>query len=151
MAVGAYAAYNSALRAARDQQSDPGVPVRRPDGDGWSACCSACPVLRIKGFYLAVATLAAQFFLDWVFARVDWFTNYTPSGSVAVGDMIELFGIADRHADDDRYLFMLAIVCVLALVAKNLVRGRIGRIVDGDPRHGHRRRDHRHPPAATPS
>ena len=41
------------------------------------------PSLRIKGFYLAVATLAAQFFLDWLFIRVTWFTNYTPSGSVA--------------------------------------------------------------------
>ena len=56
------------------------------------------PSLRIKGFYLAVATLAAQFFLDWAFARVKWFTNYAPSGSVAVGKL-ELFGYADRHAD----------------------------------------------------
>ncbi len=44
------------------------------------------PSLRIKGFYLAVATLASQFFLDWLFARVKWLTNYTPSGSVAVGE-----------------------------------------------------------------
>ena len=35
------------------------------------------PSLRIKGFYLAVATLAAQFFFDWVFIRVKWFTNYS--------------------------------------------------------------------------
>src|SRR5262249_1521610 len=48
------------------------------------------PSLRIKGFYLAVATLASQFFLEWAFARVKWFTNYAPSGSVAVG-RIELF------------------------------------------------------------
>src|SRR5262245_3700133 len=40
------------------------------------------PSLRIKGLYLAVATLAAQFFFDWVFLRVPWFTNYAPSGSV---------------------------------------------------------------------
>ena len=34
-------------------------------------------------FYLAVATLAAQFFIDWMFARVKWFTNYSHSGSVS--------------------------------------------------------------------
>jgi branched-chain amino acid transport system permease protein len=82
--------------------------------------------LRIKGFYLAVATLAAQFFLEWAFARVKWFTNYAPSGSVAVG-RIELFGIPiDTPARI--YLFVLAIAIVLALAAKNLVRGRIGRM-----------------------
>src|SRR6476661_4042966 len=45
------------------------------------------PSLRIKGLYLAVATLAAQFFFDWVFIRVKWFTNYTPSGSVSAPDL----------------------------------------------------------------
>ena len=40
----------------------------------------------------AVATLAAQFFFDWVFARVKWFTNYAPSGSVSVPD-VGLFGL----------------------------------------------------------
>jgi branched-chain amino acid transport system permease protein len=84
------------------------------------------PSLRIKGFYLAVATLAAQFFLEWAFARVKWFTNYAPSGSVAVG-RLELFGIPidtpGRH-----YLLVLSIVVILALAATNLVRGRIGRM-----------------------
>jgi branched-chain amino acid transport system permease protein len=36
------------------------------------------PSLRIKGLYLAVATLAAQFFLDWAFLRIKWFTNDSP-------------------------------------------------------------------------
>src|SRR5574338_542481 len=49
------------------------------------------PSLRIKGLYLAVATLAAQFFSDWLFARVKWFTNYAHSGSVQTAP-IELFG-----------------------------------------------------------
>ena len=40
------------------------------------------PSLRIKGFYLAVATLAAQFFLVWVFNRVPWFYNYSASGQI---------------------------------------------------------------------
>jgi branched-chain amino acid transport system permease protein len=40
------------------------------------------PSLRIKGFYLAVATLAAQFFLLWLFNKLPWFTNYSPSGVI---------------------------------------------------------------------
>src|SRR4030095_6486376 len=40
------------------------------------------PSLRIKGFYLAVATLAAQFFLIWLFNKVAWFSNYAPSGTI---------------------------------------------------------------------
>src|ERR671919_2803223 len=40
------------------------------------------PSLRIKGFYLAVATLAAPFFLIWLFNKVPWFTNYAPSGTI---------------------------------------------------------------------
>jgi branched-chain amino acid transport system permease protein len=84
------------------------------------------PSLRIKGFYLAVATLASQFFLEWAFARVKWFTNYAPSGSVAVGNL-DLFGIPlDTPAK--KYLLVLGIVTVLALAAKNLVRGRLGRM-----------------------
>ena len=50
------------------------------------------PSLRIKGLYLAVATLAAQFFFDWVFLRVSWFTNYAPSGSVNAPPL-DFFGL----------------------------------------------------------
>lgn len=83
------------------------------------------PSLRIKGFYLAVATLAAQFFVDWGTARIKWLTNYAPSGSVSVSNL-EAFGMPiDTPAR--RYLFILCFVVVLALVAKNLTRGRIGR------------------------
>src|SRR5262249_5581217 len=42
------------------------------------------PSLRIKGFYLAVATLAAQFFLSWCFIRVPWLYNYNVSGAIEV-------------------------------------------------------------------
>src|SRR3981189_248409 len=84
------------------------------------------PSLRIKGFYLAVATLASQFFLEWAFARVKWFTDYAPSGSVA-GGRLELFGFPSQ-TPGKTYVFVLATVVVLALGAKNLVRGRIGRM-----------------------
>jgi branched-chain amino acid transport system permease protein len=83
------------------------------------------PSLRIKGLYLAVATLAAQFFFDWVFARVKWFTNYTPSGSVNA-PQLEFFGFV-ANSPTERYLLCLVFVVVFALLAKNLVRGNLGR------------------------
>ena len=123
MAVGAYAAYNLAIRV--------------PDLNLLvvfflaGACATlvgvlfGVPSLRIKGFYLAVATLAAQFFLDWAFARIKWFTNDSPSGSVAVPP-VTIFG-ATIDEPWEKYLFVLAIVCVFTLLAKNLVRGAMGR------------------------
>jgi branched-chain amino acid transport system permease protein len=124
MAVGAYAAYNLWLRVPEVNN----LIVVFLFGGVMAAAVGilfGIPSLRIKGFYLAVATLASQFFLDWLFARVKWLTNYTPSGSVAVGSL-EVFG---WHVDRpvDRYLLILGIVVVATLVAKNLVRGHIGR------------------------
>ncbi|MFM9851037.1 MAG: branched-chain amino acid ABC transporter permease [Hyphomicrobiaceae bacterium] len=83
------------------------------------------PSLRIKGLYLAVATLAAQFFFDWVFLRVKWFTNYTPSGSVNAPEL-NFFGLI-VNTSTERYLLCLAFVTVFAFLAKNLVRGNLGR------------------------
>ena len=83
------------------------------------------PSLRIKGLYLAVATLAAQFFFDWVFIRVKWFTNYTPSGSVSAPEL-NFFGLV-MHSSIERYLLCLTFVTVFAFIAKNLVRGSLGR------------------------
>ena len=88
------------------------------------------PSLRIKGFYLAVATLAAQFFLVWMFNRFPWFTNYSPSGVISAppraiwGDVIVTGATATPHA---RYLFALGMVVILALMAKNMVRASVGR------------------------
>ena len=87
------------------------------------------PSLRIKGFYLAVATLAAQFFLVWMFNKVGWFFNYSASGMIT-SPPLTWFGVtitgpeADMHA---RYFLVAGIVALFALVAKNIARGRIGR------------------------
>src|SRR6516225_2603801 len=83
------------------------------------------PSLRIKGLYLAVATLAAQFFFDWLFIRVKWFTNYTSSGSVTA-PALDFFGFT-VNTPIERYLLCLTFVTAFALIAKNLVRGNIGR------------------------
>ncbi len=87
------------------------------------------PSLRIKGFYLAVATLAAQFFLQWCFIRVPWLYNYNSSGAIEVPQRT-LFGLPVTGATataTTRYLVVLSIVVAMTWVASNLVRGRIGR------------------------
>jgi branched-chain amino acid transport system permease protein len=83
------------------------------------------PSLRIKGFYLAVATLAAQFFLSWAFIRVPWVTHYSANGIITFPPLV-LFGVPIA-TPAGRYVFTLSIVAVLALIAKNLVRGNAGR------------------------
>jgi len=91
MAVGAYAAYNFAIR-----MPELNLLVVFLLAGGCAALVGVVfgiPSLRIKGFYLAVATLAAQFFMDWMFSRIKWFTNYTPSGSVNAPPL-SLFGFA---------------------------------------------------------
>jgi branched-chain amino acid transport system permease protein len=124
MAVGAYAAYNLALRVPETNI----ILVFLFAGLTATlvGIVFGLPSLRIKGFYLAVATLASQFFLEWVFARVKWFTNYTPSGSVAVGH-IEVFGIP-IDTPEKKYLLILSMVVILTLAAKNLVRSSVGRM-----------------------
>jgi len=88
------------------------------------------PSLRIKGFYLAVATLAAQFFLEWCFIRIPWLYNYNVSGAIEVPQR-ELFGVVvtgPRATAGTRYLIVLTIVVIMTLLASNIVRGRIGRM-----------------------
>jgi branched-chain amino acid transport system permease protein len=87
------------------------------------------PSLRIKGFYLAVATLAAQFFILWLFNKVGWFYNDNPSGTISAPPR-ELFGIlitGPEATATTRYYVVLIFLTVFGLAAKNLVRGRVGR------------------------
>ncbi len=88
------------------------------------------PSLRIKGFYLAVATLAAQFFLIWMFNKFGWWTNYSPSGVISAPPR-EVFGnvtVTGSSAPPEyKYIFLLLLVSFLALLAKNMVRSRVGR------------------------
>ena len=87
------------------------------------------PSLRIKGFYLAVATLAAQFFLVWLFNRVPWFYNYSASGQITSPER-DLFGVTLTGATSEPwavYLLCLVFATVSALIARNLTRGAMGR------------------------
>ena len=87
------------------------------------------PSLRIKGFYLAVATLAAQFFLVWLFNKVPWFYNYSASGQINAPERT-MFGWAitgPATTAPAKYLTCLIFAVVLAWVARNLTRGTVGR------------------------
>ncbi len=123
MAVGAYAAYNFFVRIE-------GMPLILALVLG-GVCAMlfgilfGLPSLRVKGLYLAVATLAAQFFADWMFLRIQWFTNNSPSGSVSVSNL-QVFGFP-LDSPLSKYLFCLTLLAVIALMAKNLVRGAVGR------------------------
>ena len=128
MAIGAYCAYKFATGISEVGLPALPVPIAILLGGLMAAFVGilfGVPSLRIKGLYLAVATLAAQFFFDWVFLRVKWFTNYTPSGSVNAPEL-NFFGwlVASPL---ERYLLALLFVTVFALLAKNLVRGNLGR------------------------
>ena len=123
MAVGAYAAYNFQVRVE-------GIPVLlsfilaglTAAGVG---ILFGLPSLRIKGFYLAVATLAAQFFIVWCLTKFPYLSNNSSSGVISVPN-IEMFGFV-FDTPQSRYLFVLAMVSLLALAAKNMVRSTTGR------------------------
>lgn len=87
------------------------------------------PSLRIKGFYLAIATLAAQFFLVWLFEKWAWLYNYNASGAIQVPN-VEMFGVwvaGPQATDLSQYYFVLIVVTLLTVVTINLTRGSLGR------------------------
>jgi len=123
MAVGAFMAYNFVLRM-------PWLGVI-PSFILAGLCAAAVgivfglPSLRIKGFYLAVATLACQFFVLWAIQRIGWFTNNSPSGVIAAQKVVILGFAFDTPVR--KYLLTLGIIAAMALLAKNLMRSETGR------------------------
>ena len=123
MAVGAFMAYNFVLRM-------PWLGII-PSFILAGLCAAfvgivfGLPSLRIKGFYLAVATLACQFFVLWAIQRWGWITNNSASG-VITAQSIEIFGYP-FETPASKYLLTLGIVTVMALLAKNLMRSETGR------------------------
>jgi branched-chain amino acid transport system permease protein len=123
MAVGAFASYNFMLRI-------PGMPILLAFVGGgvvaaFVGLLFGLPSLRIRGFYLAVATLAAQFFILWFLTKVGWVTNYSSSG-VITAQQIVILGYA-FITPAAKYLLVLSIVTAMALAAKNMARGNVGR------------------------
>ena len=123
MAVGAFASYNFMLRID-------GMPILIAFVLGGLSAAAigiafGLPSLRIKGFYLAVATLAAQFFIVWALTKFGWFSNYSSSGVITAQE-IQIFGYKFL-SPEAKYLLVLSIVTFLALAAKNMVRSAVGR------------------------
>jgi branched-chain amino acid transport system permease protein len=123
MAVGAFMAFNFELRA-------PWMPILV--SFALAGLCAAAvgvafglPSLRIKGFYLAVATLACQFFVLWALQRIGWFTNHSASGVITAQKVVILGYAFDTPAT--KYMLTLGIVTVLAVLAKNMLRSETGR------------------------
>jgi branched-chain amino acid transport system permease protein len=123
MAVGAFMAYNFELRM-------PWLPTLV--SFALAGLCAAAvgivfglPSLRIKGFYLAVATLACQFFVLWALQRIGWFTNHSASGVITAQKVAILGYTFDSPAE--KYMLTLCVVAVLAVLAKNMLRSETGR------------------------
>ncbi|MBS0370180.1 MAG: branched-chain amino acid ABC transporter permease [Proteobacteria bacterium] len=123
MAVGAFATYAFLLRVPVLP-----LPVALLAGGAVAAAVGfvfGIPSNRIKGFYLMATTLAAQFFLEWVFTKFPWFYNHASSGTIAA-PRLALFG-HDISGPVGRYLLTLSVVTLLTWVARNLVGSRLGR------------------------
>jgi branched-chain amino acid transport system permease protein len=123
MAVGAFASFNFIARL-------PGIPMLLAFALG--GLCAALvgiafglPSLRIRGFYLAASTLATQFFVLWCLTKIPYLTNYSSSGVITA----QQIAIAGYHFDTpaSKYLLVLSIVALMALLAKNMVRSNVGR------------------------
>ncbi|PWR25004.1 branched-chain amino acid ABC transporter permease [Zavarzinia aquatilis] len=123
MAVGAFASYNFILRIE-------GLPLLAGLALGGVTAAAVglvfgLPSLRLKGFYLAVSTLAAQFFVQWALTKFDWFSNGNASG-VITAPPLTVLGIS-FDSSVGRYLFSLIVVALLTLAAWRLTRSEIGR------------------------
>src|SRR6202158_183535 len=121
MSVGAYTAANLVVHL--------GAPfwITIPAGGLMAALIGAVvgiPSLRIKGIYLAIATLAAQLIIEWTI-------NHVPAISGGVQASIQvrrasLFGMQLR-TQTQLYLFLMGFVVLAIVGTSNLVRSRIGR------------------------
>jgi branched-chain amino acid transport system permease protein len=89
------------------------------------------PSLRVKGLYLAIATLAAQVILEWFFQHADWLTGlggrqqtiYLPDPAITIPGLPPFVLRTDAH----RYYLFLILSLVGVFYAENLFRTRVGR------------------------
>jgi len=134
MCFGAFAAFNLILRV--DFMYIPLAFFLSGIIAGLVGIIFGLPSLRIKGFYLIVSTLAAQFFAEWIFNAYPWFLNHNASGVVAlppfhykVFPFQEMTPLNDAfwHSYQGRYLITLTITIALIVACKNLVRSSTGR------------------------
>ncbi|MER9852376.1 branched-chain amino acid ABC transporter permease, partial [Mesorhizobium sp. M0106] len=121
--VGAFAAYNFNLRVE-------GLPLAATMIlAGISAAgigvVFGLPSLRLRGFYLAVSTLAAQFFVQWALTKFGWFSNDNPSGVISAPHLAVAGFSLDKATG--RYLLSVTTVIVLTALVWRLVNSATGR------------------------
>lgn len=122
MAVGAYAALNLIGRL------DLPLPLVLLLAGGISALLGlifGLPSLRLSSFYLAISTLATQFFVQWALNNFSWFSMNSASGVVSVAPLHLGTWIID--SPERRYLFTLTVVSLLTWLVWRLVTGSAGR------------------------
>lgn len=81
------------------------------------------PSLRVKGIYLAVATLAAHFILTFVFREWESVTGGVPGTSIPRARLFGFEFIGDRR----NFYLIFGVAFVAALAARNLARSHFGR------------------------
>jgi branched-chain amino acid transport system permease protein len=133
MCVGAFGTYNLMLRVPDYLMSLPVALLLSGIFAGLVGVVFGLPAIRIKGFYLLVSTLAAQYFVWWFFNSYAWFLNYESSGVVAIAPKFydywglgNLLGV-DMQGYPARYLLALVVCIGLSYFAKNLLRSNTGR------------------------
>ncbi|MGY4473954.1 branched-chain amino acid ABC transporter permease [Bradyrhizobium sp. USDA 3364] len=123
LAVGAYATYNLHLRL-------PELPLLVDLVLAGLIAAAigivfGLPSLRLRGFYLAVSTLAAQFFVQWALTKFGWFSNDNPSG-VIDAPVLSVAGFTFT-SPAGRYVFSLSVVVVATFLTLRLLRAQSGR------------------------
>src|ERR1700728_4149654 len=123
MAVGAFAAYNFNLRIE-------GLPLLVSIFLGGISAAAigivfGLPSLRLRGFYFAVSTLAAQFFVQWALTKFGWFSHYNPSGVIDAPTL--LIGGIPISGAARRYVFSVTIVLIATFLTVRLLAAQSGR------------------------
>ena len=121
MSVGAYTAANFAVRL--------GFPfwLSLPLGGLMAALIGAIvgiPSLRIKGLYLAIATLAGQLIIEWTINHVTFISGGVQASIEVPRPTLFGFKIASQR---EMYFFLLVFVVLAIVGTMNLMRSRIGR------------------------
>ena len=121
MSVGAYTAANLAVRL------DCPFWLAVPLGGLMAALVGAVvgvPSLRIKGLYLAIATLAGQLIIEWTINHVTWISGGAQASIQVPRPRLGGLVISSQRG---MYFLLMVVVALAVIGAMNLVRSRIGR------------------------
>ena len=81
------------------------------------------PSVRVKGFYLAITTIAAQFIIIWI---INHWSSVT-GGFVGISVPLASIGPLEFRSEGSQFYLIMGITALCILFSKNLARGRVGR------------------------